>query len=150
MHVLRAEKGYIIVGQDTDGTLTPDDAGLGWAIGKTKPDFVGKRSLVRPDMLNPNRKHLVGLLTHDPKVVLEEGAQIVADPDGPIPMNHDRPRHLLLLERDARPVHRHGGDRGRQDPAGPDHPRADAGSGSRGRRSAARSFVDPEGKRLAA
>jgi sarcosine oxidase subunit alpha len=85
MHVLRAEKGYIIVGQDTDGTLTPDDAGLGWAVGKAKPDFVGKRSLVRPDMLNPNRKHLVGLLTHDPKVVLEEGAQIVADPDGPIP-----------------------------------------------------------------
>jgi sarcosine oxidase subunit alpha len=85
MHVLRAEKGYIIVGQDTDGTLTPDDAGLGWAIGKAKPDFVGKRSLVRPDMLNPNRKHLVGLLTHDPKVVLEEGAQIVADPEGSIP-----------------------------------------------------------------
>jgi len=85
MHVLRAEKGYIIVGQDTDGTLTPGDAGLGWAVGKTKPDFVGKRSLVRPDMLNPNRKHLVGLLTHDPKVVLEEGAQVVADPDGPIP-----------------------------------------------------------------
>ena len=51
MHVLRAEKGYIIVGQDTDGTLTPDDAGLGWAIGKAKPDFVGKRSLSRPDML---------------------------------------------------------------------------------------------------
>ena len=53
MHVLRAEKGYIIVGQDTDGTLTPDDAGLGWAVGKAKPDFVGKRSLVRPDMLTP-------------------------------------------------------------------------------------------------
>ena len=46
--MLRAEKGYIIVGQDTDGTVTPDDAGLGWAIGKTKPDFVGKRSLVAP------------------------------------------------------------------------------------------------------
>ena len=51
MHVLRAEKGYIIVGQETDGTVTPDDAGLGWAIGKTKPDFVGKRSLERPTML---------------------------------------------------------------------------------------------------
>ena len=45
MHVLRAEKGYIIVGQDTDGTVTPDDVGLGWAIGRKKPDFVGKRSL---------------------------------------------------------------------------------------------------------
>ena len=53
MHVLRAEKGYIIVGQETDGTVTPDDVGLGWAIGKTKKDFVGNRSLARPDMLRP-------------------------------------------------------------------------------------------------
>ncbi|MEO8685530.1 MAG: sarcosine oxidase subunit alpha, partial [Devosia sp.] len=86
MHVLRAEKGYIIVGQDTDGTLTPDDAGLGWAIGKAKPDFVGKRSLARPDMLKADRKQLVGLLTADPKVVLEEGAQIVLDPNQSVPM----------------------------------------------------------------
>jgi len=86
MHVLRAEKGYIIVGQDTDGTLTPEDAGLIWAIGKAKPDFVGKRSLARPDMLRPDRKHLVGLLTADPKVVLEEGAQIVLDPNQSVPM----------------------------------------------------------------
>jgi sarcosine oxidase subunit alpha len=86
MHVLRAEKGYIIVGQDTDGTLTPDDAGLNWAIGKAKPDFVGKRSLTRPDMLKSDRKQLVGLLTVDPKVVLEEGAQIVLTPDQKLPM----------------------------------------------------------------
>ncbi|MGV6873162.1 sarcosine oxidase subunit alpha [Pseudochelatococcus sp. B33] len=86
MHVLRAEKGYIIVGQDTDGTLTPDDAGLGWAIGKAKPDFVGKRSLTRPDMLNKDRKQLVGLLTKEPRTVLEEGAQIVLDPGQPVPM----------------------------------------------------------------
>ena len=78
MHVMRAEKGYIIVGQDTDGTVTPDDAGLGWAIGKAKKDFVGKRSLIRPDMIVANRKQLIGLLTDDPAVVLEEGAQIVA------------------------------------------------------------------------
>lgn len=77
MHVLRAEKGYIIIGQDTDGTVTPMDAGLSWAIGKKKPDFVGKRSLARPDMVVENRKQLVGLLTDDPKIVLEEGAQIV-------------------------------------------------------------------------
>ena len=86
MHVLRAEKGYIIVGQDTDGTLTPDDAGLSWAVGKAKPDFVGKRSLARPDMLAKGRKQLVGLLTDDPETVLEEGAQIVADPNQPVPM----------------------------------------------------------------
>ena len=78
MHVLRAEKGYLIVGQDTDGTVTPDDAGLTWAIGKAKADFVGKRSLERPSMKTAQRKQLVGLRTKDPRVVLEEGAQIAA------------------------------------------------------------------------
>ena len=76
MHVLRAEKGFIIVGQDTDGTVTPDDVGLAWAIGKRKADFVGKRSLARPDMVKSGRKQLVGLKTVDPRIVLEEGAQI--------------------------------------------------------------------------
>ena len=82
MHVLRAEKGFIIVGQETDGTVTPDDLGLTWAIGKQKPDFVGKRSLTRPDIVAPDRKQLVGLITADPAAVLEEGAQItlVAEP----------------------------------------------------------------------
>jgi sarcosine oxidase subunit alpha len=77
MHVLRAEKGFIIVGQETDGTAIPDDVGLGWAVGKTKKDFVGKRSLARAAMQSPDRKQLVGLLTEDPAIVLEEGAQIV-------------------------------------------------------------------------
>jgi len=86
MHVLRAEKGYIIVGQETDGTATPDDVGLSWAVGKTKPDFVGKRSIGRPEMGGPGRKQLVGLLTADPKEVMEEGAQIVADPAQAVPM----------------------------------------------------------------
>jgi len=86
MHVLRAEKGFIIVGQDTDGTVTPFDAGLDWAVGKKKADFVGKRSLARPDIIATGRKQLIGLLTEDPNVVLEEGAQIVADPNQPIPM----------------------------------------------------------------
>ena len=86
MHVLRAEKGYVIVGQETDGTVTPDDLGLAGMIGKAKPDFVGKRSLTRSDMLKTDRKKLVGLLTVDPQTVLEEGAQLVADPSAPIPM----------------------------------------------------------------
>ncbi|PWR04513.1 sarcosine oxidase subunit alpha [Meridianimarinicoccus roseus] len=86
MHVLRAEKGYIIVGQDTDGTVTPQDAGIGWAIGKAKPDFVGKRALQRPDLVAEGRKQLVGLLTADGATRLEEGAQIVLDPKQPVPM----------------------------------------------------------------
>lgn len=86
MHVLRAEKGYIIVGQDTDGTVTPHDASLSWAVSKKKTDFVGIRGLKRPDLVKEGRKQLVGLLTKDPNVVLEEGAQIVADPNEPKPM----------------------------------------------------------------
>ena len=86
MHVLRAEKGFIIIGQDTDGTVTPDDVGLSWAIGKAKPDFVGKRALARPAMHSPDRKQLVGLLTRDPRVVLEEGAQVVDVPGQAPPM----------------------------------------------------------------
>jgi sarcosine oxidase subunit alpha len=78
MHILRAEKGFIVVGQETDGTVTPDDVGLGRAIGKQKRDFVGKRSLARPDMVKPGRKQLVGLRTLDPNVLLEEGAQVTA------------------------------------------------------------------------
>jgi sarcosine oxidase subunit alpha len=85
MHVLRAEKGYIIVGQDTDGTLTPDDAGVAWAFGKTKRDFIGKRGMDRPALKSADRKQLVGLLTDDPSVVLEEGAQVVLAPNQPIP-----------------------------------------------------------------
>lgn len=86
MHILRAEKGYIIVGQDTDGTLTPDDASLSWAVGKKKTDFVGIRGMKRSDLVREGRKQLVGLLTKDPGIVLEEGAQIVADPNQPKPM----------------------------------------------------------------
>ena len=85
MHVLRAEKGYIIVGQDTDGTVTPHDAGLSWAIAKSKPDFVGKRGLERADLKAAGRRQLVGLVAKDGRV-LEEGAQIVADPNQPVPM----------------------------------------------------------------
>ena len=86
MHVLRAEKGYIIVGQETDGTVTPHDAGLSWAIARSKADFVGIRGLKRPDLVADGRKQLVGLLTKDRKVVLEEGAQIVSDPNQAVPM----------------------------------------------------------------
>ena len=81
MHLLRAEKGFIIVGQDTDGTMTPIDLQMDWIVSKKKYDFIGKRSLYRSDTMREDRKQLVGLLTDDPKVVLEEGAQIVSELD---------------------------------------------------------------------
>ena len=92
MHVLRAEKGYPIIGQDTDGTNTPQDLGMSWAVSKKKPDFVGKRSFTRSENLNPLRKQFVGLLPTDSDTVLPEGAQIIeyiadgALPPPPVPM----------------------------------------------------------------
>jgi sarcosine oxidase, subunit alpha len=89
MHVLRAEKGYPIIGQDTDGTVTPQDLGMSWAVSKKKPDFVGKRSHARADTTRGDRKHLVGLLPEDPDSFLPEGTHLVADsvlPEPPVPM----------------------------------------------------------------
>ena len=86
MHVLRAEKGYVIVGQDTDGSITVDDLNMGWALSKTKADFIGKRSLSRADTIRKDRKQLVGLMTENPGDVIPEGAQLVNDPRAPKPV----------------------------------------------------------------
>ncbi|HYZ69692.1 MAG TPA: 2Fe-2S iron-sulfur cluster-binding protein [Mycobacterium sp.] len=92
MHVLRAEKGYPIIGQDTDGTVTPQDLGMSWAVSKKKLDFIGKRSFSRAENQNPLRKQLVGLLPVDRVSRLPEGSQIVEFCDGdalpppPVPM----------------------------------------------------------------
>ncbi|MDQ1732679.1 MAG: sarcosine oxidase, subunit alpha [Pseudonocardiales bacterium] len=89
MHVLRAEKGYPIIGQDTDGTVTPQDLGMGWVVSKKKLDFIGKRSFSRAENQRPDRKQLVGLLPVDRTVLLDEGAQVLATADLsqlPVPM----------------------------------------------------------------
>jgi len=77
--ILRAEKGFIVVGQETDGTVTPDDLGLGKMVGRNKPDFIGKRSLQMQDLTREGRKQLVGLLPEDPALKLDEGAQVVGE-----------------------------------------------------------------------
>ncbi|HJR98117.1 MAG TPA: 2Fe-2S iron-sulfur cluster-binding protein [Actinomycetota bacterium] len=90
MHVLRAEKGFVIVGQDTDGTVTPHDLGMSWIVRKDDSDFIGRRSLRRADTMRSDRKHLVGLLPVDPTVWLPEGAQLVSPEHAatppPVPM----------------------------------------------------------------
>ncbi|MEU6372650.1 2Fe-2S iron-sulfur cluster-binding protein [Streptomyces sp. NPDC046909] len=89
MHVLRAEKAYPIIGQDTDGTVTPQDLGMSWVVSKKKPDFVGKRSFTRVENQREDRKQLVGLLPVDEHVLLPEGAQIISTseiPAPPVPM----------------------------------------------------------------
>ena len=114
MHVLRAEKGFIIVGQDTDGTVTPQDAGMEWIVSKLK-DFIGKRSYSRIDTAREDRKHLVGVLPVDGTTRLAEGAQLITSgtpitPEaGPVPMighvtssyispSMDRPFGLAIVE----------------------------------------------------
>jgi sarcosine oxidase subunit alpha len=87
MHLLRAEKGFIIAGQETDGTITPIDLQMDWIVSKKKHDFIGKRSLYRSDTARDDRKHYVGLLTKDPNEILEEGAQIVAEVKNRPPMD---------------------------------------------------------------
>ncbi len=89
MHVLRAEKGFPIIGQDTDGTVTPYDLGMSWVVSKKKEDFIGKRSFARADTARSDRKHLVGLLPADSQLLLPEGTQLVATaplPAPPVPL----------------------------------------------------------------
>ncbi|MFM6848836.1 MAG: FAD-dependent oxidoreductase [Terrabacter sp.] len=76
MHVLRAEKAYPIVGQDTDGTVTPQDLGMDWIVSTTK-DFVGNRSYSRASHRSAERKQLVSVLPLDRSLRLPEGAQLV-------------------------------------------------------------------------
>ncbi len=87
MHLLRAEKGFIIVGQETDGTVTPYDLGMNWIVSDKKLDFIGKRALARQSMGLGDRKQLVGLRTKDPKQVIPEGAHGVLDPNQPPPVD---------------------------------------------------------------
>ena len=86
MHVLRAEKGFVIVGQDTDGTVTPHDLGMSWIVNETKARLHrAALALAARHRSASDRKHLVGLSTRDPSTVLPEGAQIVAEDTGSIP-----------------------------------------------------------------
>lgn len=74
--ILRLEKGHIIISQDTDATTDPMAADLGWAVKLDKPDFLGKRSLVRIAATAPKQK-LVGFTLDKANLVPDEGTQCV-------------------------------------------------------------------------
>jgi sarcosine oxidase subunit alpha len=78
MHIMRAEKGFIMIGDETDGTVIPQDLNLGWAISKKKEDYLGKRAQERSYMASSERWKLVGLETPDGSVI-PDGAYAVAD-----------------------------------------------------------------------
>jgi len=78
LHVMRAEKGFIMIGDETDGTVIPQDLGLDWAISKKKADYLGKRGQERTFLASPDRWKLVGFETLDGSVI-PDGAYIVAE-----------------------------------------------------------------------
>ena len=78
MHVMRAEKGFIMIGDETDGTVIPQDLGLDWAISKKKADYIGKRAQMRSHMTDPDRWKLVGLESLDGRMI-PDGAYATAD-----------------------------------------------------------------------
>ena len=77
LHVMRAEAGFIMIGDETDGTVTPRDLNLDWAISAKKDDFLGKRGMARSHLTDPERWKLVGLETLEGQV-LPDGAYAVA------------------------------------------------------------------------
>ena len=78
LHILRAEKGFIMIGDETDGTVIPQDLGLNWAISKKKDDYLGKRAQQRSHMQDPTRWKLVGLETTDGST-LPDGAYALGE-----------------------------------------------------------------------
>ena len=74
LHVMRAEKGFIMIGDETDGTVIPQDLNMEWALSKKKEDFLGKRAHLRSHMSDLSRWKLVGLKPVDPNVVIPDGA----------------------------------------------------------------------------
>jgi len=82
MHVLRAEKGYIIIGQDTDGTQTPYDLNMSWIVSKKK-EFIGKRSFQLAYLKRTGRSQLVGLMPENGDEIIPEGAYITKLNAGP-------------------------------------------------------------------
>lgn len=83
MAVLRIEKGHV-AGMELDGRTTADDLGLAKMIAADK-DCIGKRSLSRPGLAAADRRQLVGLISVDGRTAMPRGAQLVTDPDHPLP-----------------------------------------------------------------
>jgi len=88
LEIMRTEKGYVHIGTDTDGTTLPGDIGFGRATLRKAANFVGRRSLLRPAALDPERFQLVGLVPADGRTPLPVGAQIAAAPPPTLTEGH--------------------------------------------------------------
>src|SRR5690606_22994403 len=75
--LLRAEKGFIIAGKDTDGTSMPHDLGLTGPRDKRQGEYVGKRSLFTDNAMRDDRRRFVGLAVVDSGPMLPTGAHVL-------------------------------------------------------------------------
>jgi sarcosine oxidase subunit alpha len=75
MSIMRAEKGYIIIGKDTDGETMPHDLGFSGPRIKKTSAFLGDRSLHTDKANDKARRQLVGLISKNG--LLPTGAHIV-------------------------------------------------------------------------
>jgi sarcosine oxidase, subunit alpha len=67
--LMRMEKGFLHIGTDTDATTVPDDVGFGKIAASKAADFVGKRSLLLPENIRPDRLQLIGLTGYTDLIV---------------------------------------------------------------------------------
>jgi sarcosine oxidase, subunit alpha len=74
--ILRAEKGFVVVGKDTDGTTMPHDLGVVAPRDSRVDEYIGKRSLFMPVANDPRRKQLVGLSVAAGEARLPTGAHV--------------------------------------------------------------------------
>ncbi|MEM7521006.1 MAG: 2Fe-2S iron-sulfur cluster-binding protein [Pseudomonadota bacterium] len=107
MSVMRAEKGYIIIGKDTDGETMPHDLGFSVPRRKKTAAFIGDRSLHSPKANQEGRKELVGLTVPIGAPLLPVGAHIISTGEHPTSQGYvtssydsptlDRPIALALV-----------------------------------------------------
>ncbi|MGR3316112.1 2Fe-2S iron-sulfur cluster-binding protein [Roseovarius indicus] len=108
LSILRAEKGFLMIGKDTDGETMPHDLGFTTPRLKKSTPFVGDRSLHTDKANAPDRKHLVGLTVPSGTPPLPTGAHLVTDDATPRSLGYvtssyqsptlGRPIALALLE----------------------------------------------------
>jgi len=76
MGVLRLEKGHFVIGREAEGRTNPYDIGLGRMV-SSKKWFIGKEALEFPEMKNPRRRQIVGVVPVDKRERLPRSAHLV-------------------------------------------------------------------------
>ena len=109
--ILRAEKGFIVIGKDTDGLTMPHDLGWDRPRQTREDEYLGKRSLFTPEARTGARRQLVGLRVPEGGTPIVTGSHIVPT-TGPrrslgfvtssyVSPTLGRPIALALMERGA-------------------------------------------------